>query len=665
MRKILAGFVVALLIGIPAVYFGVPWWAEQRALRELDATLEMLRRTGAQASHGPASYDLWKRTLKVSDLSIRSGDPAKAALKVGQLVATGIANVDATKFSADRIDITDAEVTGLQAGPTSPAQTYKVPKLTVENFTGPIGVEPRPAAIPGTEDVLTALTAYAAMSASQITIPALSVAVSAPALRGSAAAATADYDAADVMIRNLANGQFKSATIARVNIKGQLPDASTYTGAVEKIQVDDADANALIAVLDPAQSKDNTFRRVYRQATTGPYTVNLSTGVMKADGLQIDDFAIRPSKLSDPAIFALSDNLRNQGGTTTSPADAAAFLDKVATFYEGIKLGKFEARGFSSDLGAGAPIKIGAVRLAALDAGKVKELAVENVAMNPPAGDPASFGRVAFNGIDFAKLMRTLSKFGTAPSPGLEQGLGLLSTIESFELKDFKGVERTTGQPVTVEKLGLSWGKFVGLIPSQIHAASKFTVVVDPSGSDPNLRYLIDAGIKDVDADIDLGATWNENTKSIVLTPVSAAFSKVVGLSAKLTLNNVQDTIFSPNPLSFGMSAAQVEAGTIELTLQDLGGLELVLAQVARDQGMAPDDARKGMVEMIRVLSAASPELEIIGTALARQIENRGKTLNIVLTPKARINLLQAVETARLDPLTLLAQFKVEARTDR
>ena len=84
MRKILAGFVVALAIGIPAVYFGVPWWAEHKALQELDATLEMLRRTGAKASRGAVSYDLWTRTLKVTDLSIQPADPAKGTLKIRQ-----------------------------------------------------------------------------------------------------------------------------------------------------------------------------------------------------------------------------------------------------------------------------------------------------------------------------------------------------------------------------------------------------------------------------------------------------------------------------------------------------------------------------------------------------------------------------------------------------
>jgi hypothetical protein len=666
MRKILAGFVVALAIGIPAIYFGVPWWAEQKALRELDGTLEMLRRTGANASRGAASYDLWTRTLKVSDLSIRSDDPARAAVKIGQLTATGIANVEASRFSADQIDVIDAEVAGLQVSPNTLAQTYRIPKLTAEHFTGPTGFTLRPSAIPGADDVLAALTAYAAISASKVTIPTMKVTNSAPALRGTALVGAADYEVTDAVIEYLTAGRIASATIARVAVEGRLPDSSTFTSDIEKIRMSEIDFNAAIAALDPAQQKDDKFRRIYRQIVTGPYTVNFgAAGQMRADGVQIDDFAVRPWKVFDPSVIALAEMLRSQAGRTPSPTETAATLDKFATVYEGLWLGKFEARGFLTDFGTKVPAKIGVIRLAGLDAGKIAELAVENVEVTPPSGDPANLGRFAFKGLDFVKLMRVAAQLSTSPSPGLEQTLGLLSGIEGIELRNFKGVERTTMQPLEVETFDLSWGKFVGAIPSQVRAATKFTAVVDPKGTDPNLRYLVDAGIRNVSVDVDLGAAWNENTRMIALTPVTATFSKVIGLSASATLANVSNASFSPNPLAFGMAAAQIEAGPIDITVRDLGITDLIFAQMARDQGTTPDTMRTRIIEMIRAVSVASPEIETIGVALARLIENRGTTLNVLLTPKARINLLQSVEIARTDPLLFLSQFKVEARTDR
>ena len=101
-------------------------------------TIEMLRRTGAKASRGAVSYDPWRRTLKVTDLSIQLADPAKGTLKVGNSRRTALPTSTLAKFSAERIDIEDAEVNGLQTGAASPMQNYKIPKLSAESFTGPI-----------------------------------------------------------------------------------------------------------------------------------------------------------------------------------------------------------------------------------------------------------------------------------------------------------------------------------------------------------------------------------------------------------------------------------------------------------------------------------------------------------------------------------------------
>ena len=78
MRKILAGFVVALAIGIPAIYFGVPWWAEQKALRELDGH----PRNAAAHRRGCKPRIFHLRLVDavaqgLPDLSIRSKDAAK------------------------------------------------------------------------------------------------------------------------------------------------------------------------------------------------------------------------------------------------------------------------------------------------------------------------------------------------------------------------------------------------------------------------------------------------------------------------------------------------------------------------------------------------------------------------------------------------------------
>ena len=73
-------------------------------------------RSVGKASHGAVSYDVWTRTLKIDDIAVESDDPSAITLKAAQFVATGVASPAPGRFAADRIEITDGELAGLQLG---------------------------------------------------------------------------------------------------------------------------------------------------------------------------------------------------------------------------------------------------------------------------------------------------------------------------------------------------------------------------------------------------------------------------------------------------------------------------------------------------------------------------------------------------------------------
>jgi hypothetical protein len=71
MRKVLVGLVVVLIVGVGG-YFGVAYWAQYAAAREVDAVLDGWRASVGSATHGRIELDLWTRTLKVSDVVVQS-----------------------------------------------------------------------------------------------------------------------------------------------------------------------------------------------------------------------------------------------------------------------------------------------------------------------------------------------------------------------------------------------------------------------------------------------------------------------------------------------------------------------------------------------------------------------------------------------------------------
>src|SRR5207248_3217408 len=141
---------------------------------------------------------------------------------------------------------------------------------------------------------------------------------------------------------------------------------------------------------------------------------------------------------------------------------------------------------------------------------------------------------------------------------------------------------KNTDKPVNIDTINLNWGEFVGPIPSKVRLTARMTGPV--VAGDAALQPLIVAGIDKLAIDSDLGATWTEASRAFVIEPVSLELGNLLKVSARVAFANVPRGVFSINPGQAANMAAQIEAGAIELTLRDLGGVDIAVAQYARMQ---------------------------------------------------------------------------------
>jgi hypothetical protein len=113
--------------------------------------------------------------------------------------------------------------------------------------------------------------------------------------------------------------------------------------------------------------------------------------------------------------------------------------------------------------------------------------------------------------------------------------------------------------------------------------------------------------------------------------------------------------------------ATQIEAGTIELTVRDLGGVDLAVGHYARMQNISRDAARKAIVDDIRNSAAttgtSNPDAVAAAEALARFIETPRTTLTLKLTPLGKVPAMQLFQALKTDPLDALSKFRIEAST--
>ncbi len=669
MRKALVAVVFGIVLIATGAYFGADLWAQFRAKSEVEAVFNSLRVVFATATHGRIELDSKTRTVKITDIILRSSDRA-TTIKVGQLIATGTSGPAAGRVSATRIEITNWELTTAVPIAAGPGINYKAPSIVIEEFSGPASL---PLKVNPTSmiDVMRASMEYfAASTATAIIIPKLSAAVTPRQTdQATAAIGPVEYTYSDIALRNIRDRRIATISIERSTVisDAAATELGSFAGAMANISLSDFDIGTAIAVLDPSKAQNDGYLPMYRQASMGPFEVRFAQGAsFQMDSVTLDELGIQPSKLSIINFLALADSTPRSGIPPT-PAQLRLMMDQVAYMYEGIRIGNFELRGIKMRMQPDADFKMAAVRLSGLENGRLTELAMEGLDGQSPLKDPIHIGRFALKGLQIADLIRQtapMAETGRAFSP--DKLFGLLALLEGIEIGDVTAKYGASPQSVRIETFRLSWGQFVGLIPTTVRLSAKTTVPTNLADSGVG-GMLSDAGMATMTTSVDVGVAWTEAALTMAVSPMSIEVENAFTFSANLAVLNVPRSMFSTDPGQTMMAADQLEAGPLQLSLRDTGALTTALAQYAKSKGLSVDAARKEIVESVNETAKSSaqsnPDAAIIAQALVQFIETPGSTLTISVTPKGRVNLKQAFDKANGDPAATAALFTIEAKT--
>jgi hypothetical protein len=649
MKRILIGLIAfAVLAG--GGWLGFNLYVQHRATAEVEAAFDQIRASGGKASHGKIAFDLMTRTLTTEDVAVDPSQQPQAHVKIADIKAVGVRQLDETRFAAESVELSGLEFAMEDVGQTKLKISYKVPQITMRDYSGPIRFQGAPASGSLIDMYRFVLEQYAGLAASSIVAPTIAVTIDG----GTSGVGSGDIVYSGLAIQNLNRGKVDAAKADRGTFTLNVPQpgkADKLTGELSNIVVNDFDATAIAAALDPQKANDDSYHRVYRRVSTGPYVVSSAQGMRaQVDGIAVDDIALQPSKFRLAEIVTL---LPKDQSAPPTPAQAREMMEKLAGIYEGVRVGKIEA----SNLSMGTPQ--GAARLNAIRY-QQGEFALEGLDAPAPQGQ-FKMERFALKSFSAANLIRwaaSLAKPGQAPSP--DQMLGLFRVLEGAEIKGVVSPYKNT-RCVTIDTLSLDWGQLIGSIPSNAHAVARMVVPTDPTN--PAQLPLTSAGIDKLAIDLDLGAAWTESSSAFVLAPATLDIGGLAKAQLRVALANVPRGVFSLDP----SQAAQIEAGTIELSLRDNGGVDLAVTQLARMQDVSRDAARRAIVDMIRAngeqAASANPDAKAAVEAIARFVETPGQTLAIKLTPLGKVPGMQLIQLLNTEPIIALAQFRIEAST--
>jgi hypothetical protein len=200
-----------------------------------------------------------------------------------------------------------------------------------------------------------------------------------------------------------------------------------------------------------------------------------------------------------------------------------------------------------------------------------------------------------------------------------------------------------------------------------VRASFKLFAPIRAPSPEPFINMLAAAGLSTLVAEADVGVRWNEAAQTLVLEPATIEVGGFVSLSVKTSINNATRALFSTDVIKAMEGALAVEIGPIEVTLRDLGMVDILAAEAARSRGQAPEAGRSLLLEQWTLGAQRQTQLhpgaQSLYDAVGRFLQGKGETLTVRLTPRGRVRALALMEALRLSPAesALLAAFTVEA----
>lgn len=652
MKRILIGLIAVAMLAAGG-WFGFSLYAKHRVTAEIEAAFEQIRSRGGKASHGKIEFDLPSRTLTIEEVNVEPGRAPLAGIKAASFKAIGVRQVDEAHIAADTVEVDGVELAiDGAAGAANIKVTYKIPQLTLTNYSGPARVQGSPASDSILDAYRFGLEQFASITAASLNVPTITA-----AMTGITGGEAGDITYSGLTVRNINRGKIDAAKVDRavVAINVQQPRPDKITSGFSDLTIEDFDANLVIAALNPEKANDDSYHRVYRQISTA-YAMTSTSGIgAKIGRILVEDIAYQPSKFRPGELLAV---LPKDSSASQNPAQIRELMDKVADLYEGARVGKVTVADLSMDTPQGTA-KLNAIRYSQ------GELALEGLDTPTPQGQ-FKMERFALKSFSVPNLMRWAAGLtipGRAPAP--DQMLGLFGALSGAEVKGVAAPFKNSKKLVTIDTVSVEWGQLIGSIPSKAHVVAKFVTPTDPS--DPKQLPLIASGIDKLAIDLDLGAAWTEQSGSFALAPATLDIGGIARAQLRVALGNVPREMFSADPAQLMGQAARIEAGSLEFSLRDNGAVEAVASQYARGKSVSRDAARQALADSVRAhredIAAANPDAGAAVDAIAGFVETPGQTLVIKLTPRAKVPLMRLMQLIQTDPRNALAQFNIEAST--
>ncbi|MDF2617989.1 MAG: hypothetical protein K0S00_648 [Xanthobacteraceae bacterium] len=658
MRKTFVVAFVALLVAGVGGYFAFNLIVGHFARSHVEAALANLRANGMEAQAGEVDYDVFEGRFEMHDLAIAA--PGQGSLKIASFLATGVERPSPHRVFAKHVAIQGIAFDGpLPLAPAIEA-SYRAPRLDIAALE-------MPAEAPGGGTAWqVALGFFEKVTADRVIIPESTVSTRAGA--GDSRIET-DVIHGAIGLERLAEGRFATAGMepSRFTLGGAPKNAGK--GSLGRISAEGIDVGAMLLMLDPERRQAaDEFRTVYGAISVDGYDVATDAGLRQSwRTLAVRDVAIRPSVIPAEELLEMGRHMQELAsrGENPSPEEAADMMRAMAGLYDGLNIASISFDGMEGTEPDGSKATLASLQAGPLDSGRLEKLSLERLKGTEADGKAFRVERLLIGGLRPGTMMEVAAGLTVDPNSLVAWPAPLFNMVGTVELDDAEA-PTGSGGPVTVDKLAVSWTGETDALPTSLTATLRMTgptAAVDPANT---AFALVPGQMQRVNVAMDINARWNEAERTATLDPFYLEVSDAFAVSARLALNDVDDSVFSPQPEEALAGAGSVNLGSLDITVTDSGLYEQKLEEAAREQGIKPEEIRQlfaGFAELLLSQTVADrPELGPAVQAFVGFIQQPMSTLALRITPRGEpLPLMMIVEALQGDdPLGIVDEVDVK-----
>jgi hypothetical protein len=482
----------------------------------------------------------------------------------------------------------------------------------------------------------------------------------------------------NVLARDIVDGRIVSLTSAgaTLDVAGN-GSAKATTGPLTIANLDLAYAAALYgqkAGPQPAETKT-----VYGSFSLEDFRISdPKAAEIRIARMSGKDFRARPTAESWSEAMRIIGEAQDL--EKASPAERSRLFGALADLFEAYEIGTMEATGLEfRDLQAKDRPTGRIARIAFTGGGpaQVADARLEGMEI-VSANGRARIGTIAFTGFSFRDSLQGLRRLGESPLEDLDAAdlRGLVPTIGTMRLSgldfDVPNDKSTAPMPDNIrfgiKDIEVTADKPVNGIPTNLRmAVDNLTFVVLANAKEDGLKDLAAMGYGTLDLSFATAATWNEPGNELLVRDVSVRAADMGSAVLRGVLANVSKDVFNPDSAIAMTALVGATARSLDLTIENKGLFERVIAQEARKQRKSPEDLRReyGMAAAIAVpaMLGGSASAKTVGQGVARFVAKPGR-LTISARAKDPAGLGIADFAAAPEPAALLEKLEITATAE-